>query len=681
MTAPPPAGRAVLRGARRLAPGLIALALAAAAVGHALWSGWEQGWTYDEAFHLGWSERFLDSGVSERVSQERFNSKTPIMMPGVLARKALRAAGVSNPRALRLAARAPSAFWLALLLALVYATGRAWLGPGAAAVATGAAALDPNLAAHASLATADMPFTFAALATLVAALRLWTRPTPRAAALFGAALGLAFVAKVSAFLLVPGVALVPLAAPSARHAAPWPRRAALLALSAAAAWVVVCGAYGFREMARPLATIRPRSAAFVAAAGALPGLPLPVPAAFVTAFDASLGSERRDWNVVVLGRRHPHGVWYYFLVLWALKTPLLLLAAQVLGTARAVWRPEVRAHPLVRLLGWNLVLTLAYFSLAFRAQIGYRYVLQALPLLFLVAAAGLATLPARRRWTTLAGAVALSALAENAAYLGNPLSFTNVAVQPKRLAYRLLADSNVDWGQNRDRLDGWLAERDWNAVRIDPVHILPGRNVIGLNVLAGTGDFEQHAWVREHLEPRGHLGHTWLWYDVDNDTFNRFLYQARRRAPDALSAELCPASLEYELRPSDSETPFSIHRAPQPDQTSIVCLVVRRDTDFRLRVTEGSIAAGTFVAPGRCRTDAVAEGQEWWWRLDPGTHALCLVAQPNRRAFLPYRMDATMLVHGWSVRLSVRPLTPGPTPPPPAAPSPRSSSPPRPREG
>lgn len=653
--------------------------LATASVGHALWSAWEQGWTYDEAYHLGWSERFLDTGVTERVSHERFNSKTPIMVPGVLARKALRAAGVSDPQVLRFAARVPSAAWLALLLGLVFGAGRAWLGTGAAALATSAAALDPNLAAHGSLATADMPYAFAVLATLVCALAFWTRPSGRAAALLGAALGLAFVAKVSAFLLLPGTLLVPLVASPA--AVTFRPRLRLLAVSAAVAWLVLCGAYGFREMGRPLAAVAPRSSLFAAAARTLPGLPLPVPAAVVTAFDASLASERREWNVVLLGQRHPHGVWYYFAVLWALKTPVLLLAAQVFGAGRAVARPEVGAQPLVRLLAANLVLIAAYFSLFFRAQIGYRYVLPALPLLALVAAAGLATLPARRPWTALAGVVAAVALVENAVYAGNPLSFTNAAVQPKRLAYRLVADSNLDWGQRRDALSELLAERDWNAVHVDPLHILPGRNVIGVNAVAGLGDFEQHRWVREHLEPGGHLGHTWLWYEVGGETFNRFLYDTRRRASDALSEELCPPSLDYERRPSDSETPLSLRRSPHPDQTWIVCVRVRRDTDFRLRVRQGSLAAGAFVAPGACVATGVVQGQEWWWRLEPGPHALCLVAQPNRRPYLPYRLEATMLVHGWGVLLDVRPLTPAPTPPPQEATSPRSSSPPRPREG
>ena len=88
-----------------------------------------------------------------------------------------------------------------------------------------------------------------------------------------------------------------------------------------------------------------------------------------------------------------------------------------------------------------------------------------------------------------------------------------------------------------------LAERGWTRVAVNPVHIKPGRNVIDLNLVAGVGDFEPYRWVRENLSPRGHLAHTWLWYDVDDETFNRFLYEARRRFPSPLDAELMVSEL------------------------------------------------------------------------------------------------------------------------------------------
>ncbi|HET6900302.1 MAG TPA: glycosyltransferase family 39 protein, partial [Vicinamibacteria bacterium] len=559
-----------------------------------------------------------------------------------------------------------------------YAAGRT-LRPVVGALAVCGAALDPNLVAHASLATSDVAFACLTLATVLAAYRLAERPSTARSAVLGAALGAAFVAKVSAVLLLPGVCLVPLLTSRGRGAGVYRRVAALLLLSGIVAWAVVCGAYLLREIGRPLGALDLRSAFFLRLAAALPGLRLPLPAAFLTAFDASLASERGDWNVIVLGHRHPRGVPYYFLLMWVLKTPLLVAMAEIFGLARAALESAVRRHPFILLLAFNVLFMLGYFSLVFHAQIGYRYVLMLVPLAYVIAAAGLASLPSRPRWKTLGALVVLSALAENAAYLGNPLSFTNAAVQPKRDAYRLLADSNIDWGQNRERLPDWLAEREWNAARLNPVHLLPGRNVIGLNALAGVFDFEQYRWVREHLEPGGHLGHTYLWYLVDDETFNRFLYDSRRLLPEAFASTVCPDSLEYTVQPNGSALPFTRRRMPRPNETSIACVVARRDTDVAFRVDNGAADVGVWVAPGQCRTQALHAGEEVWWRLEPGTHALCVVTQPYRRTFLPYLLDGSWRVRGWSARIAVRPLIPEPTPPPPEATTPRSSSPPRPR--
>jgi hypothetical protein len=212
---------------------------------------------------------------------------------------------------------------------------------------------------------------------------------------------------------------------------------------------------------------------------------------------------------------------------------------------------------------------------------------------------------------------------------------------------------------------------------VDPVHLLPGRNVIGLNALAGVFDFEQHRWVREHLTPGGHLGHTWLWYMVDGDTFNRFLYDTRRPPVDPAASAVCPDSLDFTLVPGNDAKPFILDRTPLADETWLTCAVARRDSDVGFRLKQGLVGVGLFV-DGACRTEVVTAGQEVWWRLEPGTHALCLVARPNRRTWLPYLVEGAWLVRGWSVRLSVRPLSAAPTPPPPAATTLRSSSPPRP---
>jgi 4-amino-4-deoxy-L-arabinose transferase-like glycosyltransferase len=644
--------------------GLIAAGVVTFALANALWSAWDQGWTYDEPFHLEWSQRLLETGEGERDSQQRFNSKTPITLVNVLAQKAAAAVGVDSDRALRFAARLPSVGWLALLLAATAACARRWFGPTAGLLALTAAALEPNLVAHASLVTVDVAYALATLLVLAAGLGFAEKPSAGRGALLGLALGLALTAKFSALLLLVGLA--PLLLTAGR------RWLSGIAAAVAVAWLALCAAYLFRDMAPALGSVAWHSAPFATLARHAPSLHLPLPTAFLSGLDRSLTAERGEWNVLILGRRYPHGVWYYFLLLWLLKTPVALLAAELAGSARA-------RGPAARLLAWNVALALVYFSCFFHAQIGYRFALMAVPLALILAAAGLAR--TRIAWPAAAAALALAA-AENAMYFGNPLAFTNAAVWPKRNVYRLMADSNVDWGQDRERIERRLARADASTSALDPVHIVPGHNTIDLNLLAGLWDFERFRWVRERLTPAGHFGHTYLWYDVDNTAFDEFLAASRRLETGAVDEQLCPESLTLSRIEAAERVPLTLDRNPAPGAGFVLCVENRKPLDLALKVKDGRVEYGPLRSADDCAAELVASGQVSWYRLEAGRHALCARPVPNRRDWLAYSLDAAWQVRGHGAAIAVRPTTlMAPTPPAPEATSPRSSSPPRPPAG
>jgi 4-amino-4-deoxy-L-arabinose transferase-like glycosyltransferase len=501
--------------------------LTLAAVGFALasgaWAAWNQAWTYDEYYHLKWSERLVFRGEGERVSNERWNSKTPVMIPGVLARSIAGAAGIQDPRGLRFAARLPTLCWLAALLGGTFWFTRRHAGPLAARIATIGVALDPNLVAHGSLATVDVAYALGVVLTLACAVCFVERPGWKTGVALGLALALAFVAKFSAFVLLAGLPLVLIGRPRAVGARA--RTLFALALAVATAWLALCGAYLFSDVGVTLGSHRWLSRAFAALTAEAPGLRAPLPLAFLTGVDLSLAHERaKTFPVYLLGRQYPGGIWFYFAVLWLLKTPLLAVAAQGLGLILAARRALLRASAPLRFAALSFAWQLAYFSLLFRAQVGYRFALMCVPLAWMLAAAGLATLAPRRATRLAAAAVLVATVLENAAYLGNPLSFTNAAVWPKSAAFRLTADSNLDWGQNRDKIDGWLARHAIDRARLDPPQALPGTNLLSVNVLTGVkGSFERHRWLRENAKPVRHLGHTYVWFELGPSEYERFI--------------------------------------------------------------------------------------------------------------------------------------------------------------
>lgn len=105
-------------------------------------------------------------------------------------------------------ARAATAFFGVLLVALIWVWARRLFGPIAGWLAAGLAAFSPTLLAHAGLATSDVVVTACFLAAVSAFWRLWHQVTWPRLALAGVAAGATFLSKTSGVLLVPMLALL-----------------------------------------------------------------------------------------------------------------------------------------------------------------------------------------------------------------------------------------------------------------------------------------------------------------------------------------------------------------------------------------------------------------------------------------------------------------------------------------
>ncbi len=613
----------------------------------ALFSAWSQGETYDEPDHLAWARRLVETGETERVSVLHYNSKTPGSIPSAIVRQAAKKwLGVRDGDRLRFWARLPTVAALAALLAVVFVVGRRFLGEAAACLAATVCALDPNLIANSSVITVDTAYALATVLTVGSVLWMAERPSLGRATAVGAALGLAFAVKFSAFLLVPGVILFPWLIPDARARLRTWRTAAFAGAAVAAMLLVIAAAYRFHDVGVELNDVGWRSATFLRLHALVPHLRLPLPADFMTGFDLLAVAVDKDYPVVLLSRHYPRGVWFYFPVVWLLKTPVLAIAAQVYGLARTVATRAIGGRPALAFLAVNLAVSLAYFSFFFAAQVGFRFVLMGLPLLALLAAPGLAPLATTRRGGRLVVIVALAAMAENVPYLGNHLAFTNVAVQPKREAFRLLTNANIDWGQNDDKIRGWLRAQGLEGAALDPVQALPGENVFDLNRLAGVGKFAQHRWLREHASPRGHFGHTYLWFTVDPALWERLLDEDRHLRPSPADAQLCQGA-----EPAGSLADGAPALLPELSRTEglVLCLTVAGPgrVDLALVGDEGTAAIGPGGEPLRDQP-LLRPRQQAWYRVDPGTSALT--------AFWATGFRGHWIVRGGTVALATGPI-------------------------
>ena len=86
-------------------------------------------------------------------------------------------------------------------------------------------------------------------------------------------------------------------------------------------------------------------------------------------------------------------------------------------------------------------------------------------------------------------------------------------------AYKYLADSNVDWGQDRNELDEYLLKNPDAIYKTRKVRT--GTIVVRINDLVGvTTDPSQYAWLRDNFEPSDMIGHSYLVYKITTEDIN-----------------------------------------------------------------------------------------------------------------------------------------------------------------
>jgi hypothetical protein len=399
------------------------------------YSAWHQDWTYDELFHLGWSVRLLETRETERTSHYNYASTAPVTLLNAVPFRFAQARhwGAPLPKFL---ARIPTIGWWLSLVIATFLFARQYAGEPAASLAAMLVALDPNLAAHGSLVTVDGAYACMTLLCLWAFLKLYETPGYSRAAVAGIVLGLAFCTKYTAFLLVP-LCLIALAA------GVWQlksgvramlRGVGVTAFIGVSALLCICAGYLFSDIGVPFAAITPDSSRMQQVLAVRPNLRLPLPKAFLSDLDLVRSLERTTWNVVLLGHYYPNGIWYYFFVVWLVKTPLALLAAETAGVGCGLARGALfRAFWSIFLLV-SLVGFLAFFSFYFRTQTGLRYVLMCVPL---GPIDGVGSHP--RGCSSRAGAAGDRQLFRQPAFVHEPSALSALFLEVKGLCFRLRA--------------------------------------------------------------------------------------------------------------------------------------------------------------------------------------------------------------------------------------------------
>jgi 4-amino-4-deoxy-L-arabinose transferase-like glycosyltransferase len=338
---------------------------------------------------------------------------------------------------------------------------------------------EPNFLAHGALVTTDVALSCFLFASIYAFYRYLKRPSALRLLIAGLAAGCTLASKHSGLLLFPMLLLLAGGGlisdtGSRAHARGGEIRArttlrrvlvaclVIGAISVAVLWSF----YGLRFSARPhglllnppyvetVSKLQPPVQAHLLLAAARWHL---LPEAYLYGL-ADVKEVADTTTSYLFGKVYAHGQWFYFPAAFVIKSTVsFLLLLALLPVAF-----YLRGLRLSREIWFLLVPSVFYFAVAMvtRLNIGIRHILPAYPFLLVLAAAGIARLSDRNRKWLYAGAVLIALhLASSLHAFPNYLAYANELWGGPSQTYKLLSDSNVDWGQQLKSVKRYVDQR------------------------------------------------------------------------------------------------------------------------------------------------------------------------------------------------------------------------------
>lgn len=353
-----------------------------------------------------------------------------------------------------------------VLAVCVFLAGREMFGTEVGLLALFLLAFEPVFLANGALITTDVPLTCLFFLSIYSFYRYVNRPSSGSLALCALFTGLGVISKHSGALVLPTLALLGIVELLRRPAVAAERadrarrglmqnKAAAVGFAllgiAVATYVALWAVYGFRYAARPgdlqmvpsLAdyssgltnAAQKASIAFCARHHLLPEAYL-----YGWVDILRITGER---STFVFGKLHSAGVWFFFPAMFLVKTTLTLMVLLLLAPFARIWG---RSRELLFLVLPAAVFLI--FGIVSKLNLGVRHILPIYPFCILLAAAAAWEFARRSRaFATGIAALLLFAAASSLHAFPDYLAYSNEAFGGPSNTYRVVTDSNADWGQ------------------------------------------------------------------------------------------------------------------------------------------------------------------------------------------------------------------------------------------
>jgi hypothetical protein len=361
----------------------------------------------------------------------------------------------------------------ALLGLLVFCWAREICGLSAAFAALVIYVLDPNILAHSAIVHTDIPFALALFAGTYFFWRTLREITWFNWLMVAACFALAAVTKFSFVTILPIWVLLAFShifsstpmrsriTSNATIMGYWHKAGWIVVIflsGMAFAYVAVWSAYGFHYDA----IVGQREPLGIAAAVKPSSWLVPLiranseyhqfPEAWLSGLVYALSTFNR--TAYVLGEISGEGFWLYFPIAFAVKTPLPTL---LLLLASLIFLPDKGTVAVSRRFLFIPILVFFSFAVYSRMNIGLRHILPIYPFLFVWLGDSVSALWASRLAAKRCGVLLLGLWLVWSTLNAFPdyLAFFNETVGAGD-RYKILVDSNLDWGQDLKGLKGWM---------------------------------------------------------------------------------------------------------------------------------------------------------------------------------------------------------------------------------
>lgn len=361
----------------------------------------------------------------------------------------------NNPDQLLFWGRMPMVALTLLLGVVIFWIAFKHWGATAALTATALYTFNPIVNGHGHLITTDIAISLGFLLSVYSFWQLLERPTWRWSLLWALAFGFSLLVKHTAIILLPTfLVLLVISLIQQRRGFDWRQVLLKSAVGLLLVWALVWAGFGFHDNVSGYQVVRTsnpdpvvitdpktdpddtlsRSISRLLPANYLKGLSLVI-------------DHASDGHVsYLLGQESLTGWWYYFPILFLLKTPLAMLIIFG-GAAYLIVARRPRSSLVIGLIASGAVFLLV--AMDSKANLGVRHILPIFPLLT-IASAWAVTVDRRFRTATFAFLAWL--LATSVLSYPTYLGYFNELAGGSKNGYKVATDSNLDWGQDLKRI-------------------------------------------------------------------------------------------------------------------------------------------------------------------------------------------------------------------------------------